>query len=360
MIMLMSHIYCVLGDCSQEQCHHCFPVKNCSQNHEYCAKEGICDEIFPHKKILVTGCAGFIGSHVCEYLCKNNYHVLGIDNINDYYDPNIKLSNIEILKKYKNFKFLKEDIIDTKIISTWKPYKIIHLASMAGVRYSILNPQIYFNVNVNGFLNILKQSVDNNVESIIYASSSSVYGLNEKVPFSEDDIINTCNSPYACSKLSMEQLAKTYHQLYKIKSIGLRFFTVYGPRGRPDMAPFKFLNAICKGETFKKYGDGSSSRDYTYIDDIVQGIIGALENKNNIEYGVYNLGNSNPVTLNTFIQYCEEVSNKKAKFDQIENQLGDVPKTYADISKAKNDLNYNPQTLLKDGLQKTYEYIKSI
>ena len=353
-------MFCVLEDCCKEECHHCFPVKNCSHNHEWCNEHGMCDEIFPEKKILVTGCAGFIGSHVCEYLCKNDYIVLGIDNINNYYDPNIKLKNIELLETYQNFKFKKEDIIDTKIISLWKPHKIIHLASMAGVRYSIENPKIYFDVNVNGFFNILKESVDNNVESIVYASSSSVYGLNEKVPFSEEDKIETCNSPYACSKLSMEQIAKTYNQLYKIKSIGLRFFTVYGPRGRPDMAPYKFLKAIINNEIFDKYGGGDSSRDYTYIDDIVQGIIGALENKNNIEYGIYNLGNSNPVTLNEFIETCEKVSNKKAHFNEIENQLGDVPKTYANIENAKKDLNYNPQTKLIDGLKNTYDYLMSI
>ena len=315
---------------------------------------------FNNQKILVTGCAGFIGSHVCEYLCSNNYDVLGIDNINDYYDPKIKLLNIELLKKFDNFTFKKEDITNTKIINEWKPHKIIHLASMAGVRYSINNPKLYFDVNVNGFINILEQSVKNNVESIVYASSSSVYGLNEKVPFCEDDKIETCNSPYACSKISMEQLAKTYFQLYKIKSIGLRFFTVYGPRGRPDMAPYKFLKSIMNNQTFDKYGDGSSSRDYTYISDIVQGIINALENKNNIQCEIYNLGNSDPVSLNTFIEYCEKVSNKKAIFNQIDNQLGDVPKTYADISKAKKDLNYEPKIKLLDGLKKTYNYLNNI
>lgn len=353
-------MFCVLGDCSKEECHHCFPVINCSQNHEICAKSGCCHEIFPHKKILVTGCAGFIGSHVCEYLCKNNYHVLGIDNINNYYDPNIKIKNIDLLKQYKNFKFEKEDIIDTNIIERWKPYKIIHLASMAGVRYSIENPKIYFDVNVNGFINILEQSVKNNVEQIVYASSSSVYGLNEKVPFSEDDKIETCNSPYACSKISMEQIAKTYYQLYNIKTIGLRFFTVYGPRGRPDMAPYKFLKAIMNNEHFTKYGDGSSSRDYTYIDDIVSGIIGSLENKKKIQYGIYNLGNSSPVSLNTFIEYCEKVTNKKAKFNQIENQLGDVPKTFANITKAKEDLDYDPKTKLLDGLRNTFHYLQTL
>ena len=313
------------------------------------------------KKILVTGCAGFIGSHVCEYLCNNNYFVLGIDNLNDYYNVNLKLKNIDILNKFtNNFKFVKDDIINTTIIQEWKPYKIIHLASMAGVRYSLENPKLYFDVNVNGFINILEQSVKNNVKQIIYASSSSVYGLNTKVPFSENDQISSCNSPYACSKMTMELIAKTYNQLYNINSIGLRFFTVYGPRGRPDMAPFKFLNAIINENKFNKFGDGSSSRDYTYIDDIVQGIINSLENKNNIECEVYNLGNSNPVSLNEFINTCENVCNKKALFIQCDEQLGDVPKTYADITKAKKDLNYNPKTNLLTGLTKTYQHLLSL
>jgi UDP-glucuronate 4-epimerase len=318
------------------------------------------DNIEHEKKILVTGCAGFIGSHVCEYLCNNNYFVLGIDNLNDYYNVNLKLKNIDILNKFtNNFKFVKDDIINTTIIQEWKPYKIIHLASMAGVRYSLENPKLYFDVNVNGFINILEQSVKNNVKQIIYASSSSVYGLNTKVPFSENDQISSCNSPYACSKMTMELIAKTYNQLYNINSIGLRFFTVYGPRGRPDMAPFKFLNAIINENKFNKFGDGSSSRDYTYIDDIVQGIINSLENKNNIECEVYNLGNSNPVSLNEFINTCENVCNKKALFIQCDEQLGDVPKTYADITKAKKDLNYNPKTNLLTGLTKTYQHLIS-
>ena len=305
-------------------------------------------------KILVTGCAGFIGSHVCEFLLKRGDEVIGIDNINDYYDINIKLKNIEILKKYKKFIFKKEDICDTKIISDLKPDKIVHLASMAGVRYSIENPFIYDRVNIGGFINILEESIKNNVKHLVYASSSSVYGLNKKVPFSEDDSVETCNSPYACSKMAMELYAKTYHQLYGITNIGLRFFTVYGPRGRPDMAPYKFMKAINEGKEFKKYGKGNSSRDYTYIDDIVDGIIAALDNRKDIKCEIYNLGNSSPVSLNEFISLCEKVSNKKAIYEEIEEQLGDVPHTYADITKAKRDLGYDPKVKLEVGLGKLY------
>ena len=304
-------------------------------------------------KILITGCAGFIGSHLCETLLKQNIDILGIDNLNDYYDVNKKLANLDILNKYTNFEFRKEDIVDTNAISDWKPDKICHLASMAGVRYSIANPKIYVDVNIKGFIHIIEECIKNNVKNIVYASSSSVYGLNKKVPFSEDDTIATCNSPYACSKMAMELFAKTYSQLYDISFTGLRFFTVYGPRGRPDMAPYKFLTAINEGREFVKYGDGTSSRDYTYIDDIVSGIVSAINNKKE-KYNIYNLGNSSPITLNGFINLCEKVTGKKAIYKTIENQLGDVPHTFADITKAKKDLNYNPQTSLEDGLKKTY------
>ena len=306
-------------------------------------------------RILVTGCAGFIGSHLCETLLKNDeISILGIDNINDYYPPKIKEQNLETLRAYPNFEFRKEDICDTTSISNWKPHAVCHLASMAGVRYSIENPALYEKVNIGGFIHIMEECVKNNVKQVVYASSSSVYGLNKKVPFSESDEIKTCNSPYACSKMAMELFARTYYQLYGIKNIGLRFFTVYGPRGRPDMAPYKFLNAIKNGNRFKKYGDGSSSRDYTYIDDIVSGIISALFNKKNIECEVYNLGNSNPVSLNEFISTCEQVSGKTSIYDEMEEQLGDVPHTYADITKARQDLEYDPKTSLFDGLKKLY------
>jgi len=307
-------------------------------------------------KILVTGCCGFIGSHVSEYLLKRGDSVMGIDNMNDYYDVKQKQANLKLLQKYVKFSFKKEDICDTDIISTWKPEKIVHLASMAGVRYSIEHPQLYVKVNIGGFIHILEEAVKHNVKKIVYASSSSVYGLNKKLPFSETDPIKTCNSPYACSKMAMELYARTYYQLYKMKTVGLRFFTVYGPRGRPDMAPHKFLTAIRDGTEFLKYGSGNSSRDYTYIDDIVNGVILALEN-DKIGCEIYNLGNSSPVSLNEFIALCEKVSGSRANYKQIGNQLGDVPHTYADISKATRELGYQPKMSLENGLKKTYESI---
>tara|TARA_A100001011_G_C14271721_1_gene827282 strand:+ start:698 stop:1645 length:948 start_codon:yes stop_codon:yes gene_type:complete len=306
------------------------------------------------EKILVTGCAGFIGSHTCERLLKEGNRILGIDNMNDYYDVNRKRENIELLKKYNNFNFIQDDIRTMTYINDFKPDKVCHLASMAGVRYSIENPEIYVDVNIKGFINILEQCRKVGVKQIVYASSSSVYGLNKKVPFSEEDSIEKLNSPYATSKMSMELYAKTYSQLYDMNLIGLRFFTVYGPRGRPDMAPYKFLKAISDGVEFQKYGDGTSSRDYTYVDDIVSGVVASLNNNKDVKCEVYNLGNSNPVSLNEFIKLCEKVVGKEAIYEEIGDQLGDVPHTYADISKAKRDLGYSPKIKLEEGLMRMY------
>ncbi len=306
------------------------------------------------EKILVTGCAGFIGSHTCERLLKEGNRILGIDNMNDYYDVNRKRENIELLKKYNNFNFIQDDIRTMTYINDFKPDKVCHLASMAGVRYSIENPEIYVDVNIKGFINILEQCRKVGVKQIVYASSSSVYGLNKKVPFSEEDSIEKLNSPYATSKMSMELYAKTYSQLYDMNLIGLRFFTVYGPRGRPDMAPYKFLKAISDGVEFQKYGDGTSSRDYTYVDDIVSGVVASLNNNKDVKCEVYNLGNSDPVSLNEFIKLCEKVVGKEAIYEEIGDQLGDVPHTYADISKAKRDLGYSPKIKLEEGLMRMY------
>jgi len=307
-------------------------------------------------KILVTGCAGFIGSHLCERLLQDNHNIIGIDNLNNYYDVNLKNKNLDILYKYKTFSFYKKEVCDIKMID-YTPDKVVHLASMAGVRYSINNPKLYIKSNIEGFVNILDECQKNNIKDIVYASSSSVYGLNMKIPFSEDDVINSCNSPYAASKLSMEIYAKTYSQLYNLSCIGLRFFTVYGPRGRPDMAPYKFLKAISSNIEFQKYGDGSTFRDYTYIDDIIDGILASIHNRKNMKCEIYNLGNNKPVSLNDFITICERVTGKTAIFRQIENQKGDVPYTCANIEKAKRDLNYNPQISLLDGLKLTFNYL---
>ena len=310
-------------------------------------------------KLLVTGCAGFIGSHLCQKLLEMDHQVIGIDIINDYYAVEQKYYNLEILKKYPNFTFKKEDIIDTTIIEQEKPNIVVHLAAMAGVRYSLENPTWYMRTNIEGHTNLLKQSKDNQVELFVYASSSSVYGNNTEVPFEESQTLNNINSFYALTKKTCEDISKLYYKLYQMPSIGLRFFTVYGPRGRPDMAPFKFLSRISKGETIDKYGLGNSYRDYTYIDDIVDGIIGAIRNKNNRTCQVYNLGNSDTISLNEFIATCEEVCQRKAIINQMPDQLGDVPATFANIAKAKADLDYQPKTKLAQGLAKTYQWLKN-
>jgi UDP-glucuronate 4-epimerase len=316
-------------------------------------------------KILVTGCCGFIGSHLCEALLQlKDYklygiiQILGIDNMNNYYDPALKLKNLRIIQSVAhngdNFMFMQQDIRNTKCITEWKPEIVIHLAAIAGVRYSIQNPTLYSDVNINGFINIIEQCRQIGCR-LIYASSSSVYGLNKKVPFSEDDPIEKCNSPYSASKLSKEIFAKMYSQLYGIDTIGLRFFTVYGPRGRPDMAPFIFLDRINKELPIDKYGDGNTMCDYTYVSDIVNGIISCITFKMENKFEIFNLGNENPITLNQFISVCEQVSGKNAIINNKDNQLGDVPLTYADISKAKKLLNYNPLIKLNVGLYNTYK-----
>jgi UDP-glucuronate 4-epimerase len=317
------------------------------------------------KRILVSGCAGFIGSHTVEFLLKRGELVIGVDNLNDYYDPSIKKKNVELLEKYPNFHFEEGDMRNDKLLkdifSESTITHIIHLASMAGVRNSLDNPNEYISNNIDAFITLLNTIVKNpntcgNISHIVYASSSSVYGLN-KIPFTETDSLNNTNSPYALSKKVMEEYAALYYRLYGIKSIGLRFFTVYGPRGRPDMAPDKFLRAIHNQTPITQYGNGNSSRDYTYIEDIVSGVVSSLDKESNIEHQIYNLGNNNGITLKEFISTCEKVVGKKAIINQIENQKGDVPITLANIEKAKKELNYNPNTTLLKGLQKTYQYI---
>ena len=310
--------------------------------------------------ILVTGCAGFIGSHLCEQLLIRDDIVYGIDIINDYYDQKQKYKNLKLLEKYKNFHFRKEDICTTNIINEVKPQIVVNIAAMAGVRFSILNPKIYMDVNITGQIHLLQQSVQSNVQLFVYASSSSVYGINSTVPFKETDQIDLVNSPYAASKKSAEIMAKLYNQLYNISVIGLRLFTVYGPRGRPDMAPFKFLKCIMEEKEFDKYGDGDSFRDYTYIDDIVSGFISAIDIKKKNICEIYNLGNSTTITLNKFIETCEKITGKKAKYNKLPKQLGDVHHTYSDITKANKDLKYFPKICIEEGLNNMYNWLKKV
>tara|TARA_B100001057_G_scaffold401349_1_gene412824 strand:+ start:77 stop:1027 length:951 start_codon:yes stop_codon:yes gene_type:complete len=308
-------------------------------------------------KVLVTGCAGFIGSHVSEYLLKNDFDVFGIDNLNDYYDINRKNENLSILEKYPKFKFKKDDVCTTRVISGWKPDVICHLASKSGVRHSIKFPQEYIKDNIEGFVHIMEEAIKNGKPHVVYASSSSVYGTSPILPFNEKQPLDYCNSPYAVSKKTMESYAKMYHQLHQITSIGLRFFTVYGPRGRPDMAPEKFLKGIYRNTPIDKYGDGYTSRDYTYIDEIVDGVVASIKNQKALKCEVINLGNNFKCSLNDFISLCEGIVGKKAIINNLGNQLGDVPHTYADIDKAIDLLDYDPKTTLKNGLTKTFEWI---
>lgn len=307
---------------------------------------------------LITGVAGFIGSHLAEKLLKEGYEILGLDIINDYYDINKKLSNLEILTKYPNFKFIKEDATTSECINKYNPNVVIHLASYAGVRYSIDHPITYSTNNINSQINLLQQCINKNIR-FIYASSSSVYGKINRIPFSEDFNLHSVNSPYALSKKVMEEYAKFYSEFYNIETIGLRFFTVYGPRGRPDMAPYKFLSNIMNCRSIDQYGNGKSLRDYTYIDDIVDGIIGAINNNHPDKYNIYNLGNHSPISLRQFIKKCELVCNKNAIINKLPDRPGDVDLTYANIDRAKKILGFSPKITLDLGLKNTYEWLKS-
>ena len=304
-------------------------------------------------KILVTGCAGFIGSHLCEKLLSNSqYQVYGIDNLDPYYDIKIKESNLVRLQTFSNFHFYHEDILETSLITQIQPQIVIHLAALAGVRSSLENPKRYAEVNIIGTIHLLEQFrllPETKERKFILASSSSVYGTNQKIPFMETDALDNINSPYAASKRAAEIYAKMYHQLYQLNITALRFFTVYGPRGRPDMAPAKFMKSIQEGQEITKYGDGSSFRDYTYVEDIVQGIILASENPTP-GFHIYNLGNGSPISLNKFIKSCEEVVGKPAVVKQIDNQQGDVPGTFCSREKAERELGYKPKFTIKEGL----------
>jgi UDP-glucuronate 4-epimerase len=309
-------------------------------------------------KILLTGCAGFIGSHVTGQLLAEGYEVIGLDNFNHYYNPVWKKQNIKEYKHEANFTFHQLDITDQEALAKifkkqekagQKIDKILHLAARAGVRPSIKQPRLYQQVNVGGTLNLLELAREYKVPQFVFASSSSVYGNQKKVPFSESDPVNKPISPYAATKKAGEMLCHTYAHLYGIKTTCLRFFTVYGPAGRPDMAPYLFTKAIFNDETITKFGDGTSRRDYTYIDDIAQGVVAALETP--FAFEIINLGNNTPVTLNNFLALLQQIIGKQAKIKQIAMQPGDVDQTYADISKAQELLEWQPETSFEQGLR---------
>lgn len=316
-------------------------------------------------KILVTGCAGFIGSSTTSKLLKQGHTVIGIDNLNDYYNPVWKKENLKEFKHEAHFTFHQLDITDQKSLEKvfqeqvkkdQKIEKILHLAARAGVRPSIQQPFLYEKVNVLGTLNLLDLAKQYQVPQFVFASSSSVYGNQKKVPFSETDPVNKPISPYAATKKAGEMLCHTYAYLYGIKTTCLRFFTVYGPKGRPDMAPYLFTKAIINGETINQFGDGTTRRDYTYIDDIVQGILAALVKP--FAFEIINLGNNTPVSLNEFLELLQEIIGKKAKIVKMPMQPGDVDQTYADIEKANKLLGYKPTTSFKQGLTKFVKWYR--
>lgn len=310
--------------------------------------------------ILVTGCAGFIGGHVAEQLLQAGHKVIGIDNLNDYYNTKVKKYRISLLEAFSDFAFYEGDIVDQELVNQiferHKLDRICHLAARAGVRPSIKDPLLYEETNIKGTFNLLEACRKYEVAHFAFASSSSVYGGNSKIPFSEEDQVDHPISPYAASKKACELIAYTYSYLHGITCIGLRFFTVYGPFGRPDMAPFLFTKAIDAGETITKFGDGNTKRDYTYIDDIAQGTIAATLQNFESKYEIFNLGNNEPVSLNDFISTVERITGKKAVIDEQPIFKGDVKITYADIQKAKNQLGYKPQTSIEDGLKQFYDW----
>lgn len=312
------------------------------------------------KIVLVTGCAGFIGSHVAEELLKRGDSVIGIDEVNDYYNIKQKKENLKILEKYENFKFFKKNLAEFKDIKQIFEGEnidyIAHLAARAGVRPSIDNPFIYEESNVKATLNLLELGKIFGIKNFVLTSSSSVYGNQQKVPFSEKDVVDTPISPYAATKKSCELIAYTYYHLHKLNVNVIRPFTIYGPRSRPDMAPFLFTKWISSGEKIKKFGDGTTQRDYTYIDDFVEGFISALDTP--LGFEIFNLGNKTPVSLNKFIETIENITDKKAKIEHLPMQPGDVDKTYADISKAEKLLGYNPKTSIEEGLEKLWVWYK--
>ena len=320
--------------------------------------------------ILVTGAAGFIGYHVALRLLERGDEVLGIDNLNPYYDPALKQARLERLQKFPKFVFIKADLADggaiERIFEDLEPARVVNLAAQAGVRYSIENPRPYIESNVAGFLNILEACRHNNVEHLVYASTSSIYGLNTRQPFSEHDNVDHPVSLYAATKKANEAMAHSYAHLYRLPCTGLRFFTVYGPWGRPDMALFKFTRGILAGEPIPVFNRGEMVRDFTYIDDIAEGVVRVLDNPAQpnaswdgghpdpatslAPYRIFNIGNNKPVPLMDYIAALERALGRKAKLDLLPMQAGDVPSTMADVTELESATGYRPRTSVDEGV----------
>ena len=329
-------------------------------------------------KFLITGAAGFIGFHTSQYLLDRGDIVIGVDNINDYYDPSLKEARLSQLKDNDRFTFYKIDIIDkdavNTIFETESPEHIIHLAAQAGVRYSIENPYAYIDSNITGFMNILEACRHNPIKHLVFASSSSVYGSNTNMPFSVNDNVDHPLSIYAATKKSNELMAHTYSNLFDIPVSGLRFFTVYGPWGRPDMALFIFTRKILNGEAIDVFNEGKHKRDFTYIDDIVEGVVRVSDNvatsnpewnsdkpdpaTSKAPYRLYNVGNNSPVELMYFIEQIEKNLNKKADKNYLPLQAGDVPATYANVDALINYVGYSPSTSIESGIENFIKWYK--
>ncbi len=330
-------------------------------------------------KILVTGAAGFIGFHIAKRLCADGHDIIGIDDLNDYYDVSLKEARLAELKPLDSFSFRRVDISERaameELFEEDKFDRVVHMAAQAGVRYSLENPHAYIQSNIVGFMNVLESCRYAKVPHLVYASSSSVYGSNTKVPFSTHDKVDHPISLYAATKKADELMAHSYSHLYALPTTGLRLFTVYGPWGRPDMAPFKFTKAISDGEAIDIYNDGDMRRDFTYIDDIVEGVVRVMNFiptpllckegqgevdplQNSAPYHLYNIGNNSSVELMDFVRAIENELGCEARINYLPMQPGDVPQTYADISDLMRDIDFKPSTTIEDGVSKFVKWYK--
>jgi UDP-glucuronate 4-epimerase len=327
-------------------------------------------------KLLVTGAAGFIGFHASKLLLERGDEVVGLDNLNDYYDPELKRARLRQLSGAKNFRFVQLDLTDREAIERLFRQsgfqRVVHLAAQAGVRYSIPNPHIYVQSNVTGFLHVIEGCRYNEVEHLVYASTSSVYGSNSRLPFREDQNCDHPLSLYAATKKANELMAHSYSSLYGLPTTGLRFFTVYGPWGRPDMALFLFTKRILAGEPIDLFNEGNHQRDFTYVDGIARGVVEALDQpakadprwdsmnptpqSSNVPYKIYNIGNQNPVTLMRYIEVLEQCLGRRAQRNLLPNQPGDIPDTWADVDALAHDVGYRPQTPLEEGVKQFVEW----
>lgn len=315
-------------------------------------------------KYLVTGAAGFIGMYVAERLLEQGHEVVGLDNLNDYYLPALKSYRLSRLTPHRNFRFAQLDLADrdgmAALFATESFQRVIHLGAQAGVRYSLENPFAYVDSNLIGTMTVLEGCRHNGVEHLVYASSSSVYGMNEKVPFSESDMVDNPVSLYAATKKSNELMAHSYAKLYGIPVTGLRFFTVYGPAGRPDMAPWLFTEAILKGESIKVFNHGRMQRDFTYIDDIVEGVLRIQDviPTGEVPYSLFNIGNNQPIELSRFIRAIEAACGREAEKVYLEMQPGDVVRTYADTDRLESVVGYKPKMEIEEGIARFVSWYK--